>query len=122
MLGRRFALLTTDAQSIPIHQGLIRKYMLQDALASVRAPSPDMGSLPEKERYRRLAREAVDRDGAEVIVLGCAGLSGLEKDLQETTGAPVLDGVACALILAEGLARYGAGISKVRRYNPDTSV
>jgi allantoin racemase len=121
MLGHSFSLITTDEHSIPIHRNLIRKYELQDALASVRAPSVDMGSFAENERYLKLARKTVASDGAEVIVLGCAGLSRLAKELQEATGVPVLDGVICALFLAEGLAHYGVGISKVRRFNPDTS-
>jgi allantoin racemase len=121
MLGHGFSLITTDEHSIPIHKDLIRKYSLQDALASVRAPSADPDGLQEKERYLRAARTAVEGDGAEVIVLGCAGLSGLGGFLQEELGVPVLDGLICALFLAEGLARYGVGISKVRRYNPDLS-
>lgn len=56
---------------------------------------------------------------AEVIVLGCAGMAGLDKRLQERLGAPVLDGVICALIIATGLAKYGVGTSKVRRYKAD---
>jgi allantoin racemase len=55
---------------------------------------------------------------AEVIVLGCAGMSGLDRRLSEKIGAPVLDGVVCALIIATGLVKYGISTSKVRRYNP----
>jgi allantoin racemase len=55
---------------------------------------------------------------AEITVLGCAGMSGLDKRLSEEIGAPVLDGVVCALIITTGLVRYGVSTSKVRRYNP----
>ena len=119
MLGHRFSLITTDERSIPIHTGLIRKYSFQDAAASVRAPEAGPGDVPEKDRYLQAAREAVEKDRAEVIVLGCAGLSGLDRFLQGELGVPVLDGVVCALFLVEGMARYGIGVSKVRRYNPD---
>jgi len=50
---------------------------------------------------------ALAEDGAEVIVLGCAGMTGLDKRLQQQLGAPVLDGVVCALILASGLLFRG---------------
>ena len=119
MLGHSFSLITTDEHSIPIHKDLIRKYSLQDAAASVLAPEAGPSNVPEKDRYLRAARKAVEKDRAEVVVLGCAGLSGLDRFLQEELGVPVLDGVVCALFLVEGLARYGVGISKVRRYNPD---
>ena len=56
---------------------------------------------------------------AEVIVLGCAGMTGLDKRLQEKLKVPVLDGVVCALIIVMGLLKYGVSTSKIRRYNPD---
>lgn len=31
---------------------------------------------------------------AEVIVLGCVGMTGFDKQMQEELGVPVLDGVA----------------------------
>jgi allantoin racemase len=46
-------------------------------------------------------------------------MSGLDKQISEIIGAPVLDGVVCALIIATGLVKYGVSTSKVRRYNPD---
>jgi len=55
---------------------------------------------------------------AEVIVLGCAGMAGLDKRMEEKLGVPVLDGVVCALIIASGLVKYGASTSKIRKYNP----
>jgi allantoin racemase len=60
----------------------------------------------------------VEEDGAEVIVLGCAGLSGMDREIREALDVPVLDGVVCALILATGFARYGVGTSRVLGYNP----
>jgi allantoin racemase len=51
-----------------------------------------------------------------VLVLGCAGLAGLDKDLELALGVPVLDGVACAVKLAEACAGYGLRTSKVRGY------
>jgi allantoin racemase len=54
---------------------------------------------------------------AEVIVLGCAGMAGLDKDLESELKVPVLDGVVCALIIATGMVKYQIEISKKRRYN-----
>ena len=62
------------------------------------------------------ARQALDEDGAEVICLGCAGMAGLDKELERELGVPVLDGVACALKLLEGLLGYGLTTSKRRAY------
>lgn len=66
-----------------------------------------------------LSTRAVEEDGAEVIVLGCAGLTGLDRKIRETLDVPVLNGVICALILTSGFARYGVGTSKILGYNPE---
>ena len=105
--------------SIPNKEALVRKLCLEGALASVKAPPEGLSGASEEEKYLRAAQMAMEEDMAEVIVLGCAGLAGLDKRLSAQLGAPVLDGVACALIIASGLVKYGVSTSKVRRYNPD---
>lgn len=119
MLGHSFSVVSTAGHSIPNKEALIRKYHLQDMLASVKAPPQEKQNASEKEKYLAAAAAALREDKAEVIVLGCAGLSGLDKYIQEKLGIPVLDGVICALIIAAGLVNYGVATSKVRRYNPD---
>ena len=51
-------------------------------------------------------------DGAEAIILGCAGMAEMCKDLSETLGLPVIDGVVAAVKLAEALASGGFATSK----------
>jgi len=99
--GHKFSILTTDYHSIPIHAELVRKYGMYDSLASIRAP--EIGSNGD---LLAASAAAVNQDKAEVIVLGCAGMTGLDKKLQAELGVPVLDGVVCALFIAVGLARY----------------
>lgn len=118
MLGHRFSVVSTAKHSIPNKEALVRKYHLQDMLASVRAPEDESAAISDEEKFLQTAQLALQEDMAEVIVLGCAGMAGLDKRLQTQLGAPVLDGVICALIIASGLAKYGVGTSKVRRYNP----
>jgi allantoin racemase len=111
MLGHSFSVLSATGHSIPNKLALVRKYHLEGQLASVRAA--------EDGDYLKAAKVAIREDGAEVIVLGCAGMTGLDKKLQKALGVPVLDGIVCGLIIASGLAAYGVGISKARRYKPD---
>jgi allantoin racemase len=119
MLGHRFSVVSIAKHSIPNKEALIRKYHLQDLLASVRAPDDEMATASDEEKYLQAAQSAIKEDMAEVIVLGCAGMAGLDKRLEEELGAPVLDGVVCALIIATGLIKYGVSTSKIRRYNPE---
>ena len=107
MLGHRFSILTTDEHSIPIHKELVRKYNLDEVLASVRAPGREVEEYSEEKKFLAIARLAIEKDRAEVIVLGCAGLTGLDRILHQELDVPVLDGVVCALIIASGLAEIG---------------
>jgi allantoin racemase len=112
MLGHSFSILSTTVHSMPQKEALVRTYGLHPFLTSIRVPPTDT-----EESYLSAARSAVE-DGAEVIVLGCAGMTGFHNSLQEALEIPVLDGVVCALIIAEGLVRTGISQSKARRYNP----
>ena len=49
-------------------------------------------------------------------MLGCAGMTDLARELEREVGVPVLDGVACAVALAESLARLGLRTSKRNTY------
>ncbi len=119
MLGHSFSVVSTAKHSIPNKETLIKQYGLQNSLASVRAPEEEDTSRKLEDIFMETSRAAVEEDMAEVIVLGCAGLTGLDKSIQKKLGIPVLDGVICALIIAEGLVRYRVSTSKIRRYNPD---
>lgn len=119
MLGHKFSVISTSKHGIPIKEDQIRKYSLYNNIASIRAPSDDFIELSEEEKYLETAKLAIEEDQAEVIVLGCAGMTGLDKNLQEKLGVPVLDGIVCALIIASGLVKYGVSTSKIRKYNPN---
>ncbi|MFX1538347.1 MAG: aspartate/glutamate racemase family protein [Promethearchaeota archaeon] len=119
MIGHRFSVVSTSTHSIPIKEELVRKYHLQNVLASIRAPSEDMRKYSEERMFLEVAKLAIEEDMAEVIVLGCAGMTGLDKYMQKALNVPVLDGVICALIITMGFLKYGVSISKRRRFNPN---
>jgi allantoin racemase len=78
----------------------------------------EMDAHPEKAKVRilELAREAVEKDGVEVIVLGCAGLAGYAEDVERELGVVVLDPTAVALKIAEAIVDLGLRHSKVGRF------
>jgi allantoin racemase len=57
-------------------------------------------------------RDALIHDGIGAIVLGCAGMADLAKDLSNELGIPVIDGVAAAVRFAEALVGLGLKTSK----------
>ena len=113
MMGHRFSVIQTTQESIPMKEALVKKYQLQDGLASIRAPNPEQENMDEDEKYLAVARAAMEKDKADVIVLGCAGLTGMDKRLQKALGVPVLDGVACGLIMVTALIKGSSVALKI---------
>jgi allantoin racemase len=121
LIAAKFSVVTTLSRSIvPIEHNLA-KYGLLSRCARVRAAEVPVLALEEPGSDARRAIEmeieqALTHDGAEAIVLGCAGMTDLAHDLERKAGVPVLDGVACAVSLAESLVRLGLKTSKRRTY------
>jgi Asp/Glu/hydantoin racemase len=49
-----------------------------------------------------IGRELVEQDGADVIVMGCAGMSRHRRQLEEALGVPVIDPTQAAVAMAIG--------------------
>jgi allantoin racemase len=124
LLGHTFSIVTTSPRWKPMLEDAVRAYGLQDRCASVRTSGLavlDLEARPHEQVVETLleeGRRAVAEDGAEVICLGCAGMAGLDKRLEEELGVPVLDSVVCAVKLAELLGDYGLSTSKVNTFRP----
>lgn len=119
MLGHSFSILSTNDHSRPIKEDLVRKYYMKDLLASVRIVELNPEAEGDINQYIKVANTAIKEDKAEVIILGCAGLTGIDKEIQNALNIPVLDGIKCALIIASGLAKLCTSTSKVKKYNPN---
>lgn len=59
------------------------------------------------------ARHALQKDGAEAILLGCAGMGPLSRVLHARLQVPVIDGVGCAVSLVEACVNNGLSTSKL---------
>ena len=121
MLGHKFSIMTSLSRRIPTREVHVRLRGLESAFASAPAmnmPVLEMDANPTKAKARilELARKAVQEDGAEVIVLGCAGLAGYAEDIERELGAVVLDPTAVAFKVAEAIADLGLRHSKVGHF------
>lgn len=101
---------------MPNKEVLIQRYHLENYVASIVSSNQGGIDWQSKEPLIRAGKLAMERDGCEVIVLGCAGLGHIAADLEAELGIPVLDSVTCGLILAEGLVRRGWAQSKRWRF------
>jgi allantoin racemase len=122
-LGYKYSVVTTLDRAVPLIEDRLKLAGLEARCASVRASGMAVLEL-EEEPDRAVsaivdqAEKAVKDDKAEVIVLGCGGMAGLDDQVRARTGVPVVDGVAAAVTIAESLVRMGLSTSKVRTYAP----
>lgn len=123
MLGYKFSIVTTNQEWEPLLWDAVRHYGLAERCASVRStgmPVLALESASPEETDRLIlnaARRAIEEDGAEVICLGCAGMAGLDKNIEHELGLPVVDGVVSALKFLEGMVGYGLKTSKRLAYS-----
>ncbi|MDQ2083978.1 aspartate/glutamate racemase family protein [Xanthobacteraceae bacterium Astr-EGSB] len=123
LIAGKFSVVTTLARSIPAIEHNLVRYGLAARCARVRAAEVAVLSLeepgsPARERIEAEIETAKRDDGAEAIVLGCAGMTDLAASLSDTHRLPVIDGVAAAVVLAEGLVRLKFTTSKLGGYAP----
>lgn len=122
MLGHKFSIVTTNEEWEPLLLDAVQHYGLSNRCASVRSTRMPVLALEDASQEEtsqmilNVSKQAIAEDNAEVICLGCAGMAGMDKELQEKLGVPVLDGVVCALKMLEGLIGYGVSTSKKRVY------
>ncbi|MGC8689571.1 MAG: aspartate/glutamate racemase family protein [Thermoplasmata archaeon] len=124
-LGYKFSILVGRKKWIPQMEENVIKYGFKDRLASFK--SIDMGVLEfqkkKSETEKRLlqaGRDAVEKDGAEVLIMGCTAEFGFYKRLQDELKVPVIDATIAPLKYAEYLIdlKKSVGLvhSKIGRY------
>ena len=121
LLAPRFSVITTLSRSVVAIEHNLQKYGLASRCARVRAAEVPVLELEDaaSDARTRISAEicaALRDDGAEAIVLGCAGMTDLAAALAREHGVPVIDGVAAAVKLVESLAALGLRTSKLRSY------
>lgn len=104
-LGERFGIVALSPASVPRQQ----RYVRQMGVDSRYAGSEAVTSLPEQvtgpEGYRAVldaAERLRDRRGADVIILGCAGMAGHARSLADTMGTAVVEPTQHAAVAALG--------------------
>ncbi|NWG23649.1 MAG: aspartate/glutamate racemase family protein [Pseudorhodoplanes sp.] len=121
MVGTRFSVVTTLSRSIPVIRDNLTRYGLAARCGRVRASEMPVLSLEtdKAQAEARIGREiesALANDGADCIVLGCAGMADLAGRLSQHFRVPVIDGVAAGVVFAIALARLGLKTSKAGGY------
>lgn len=118
--GRHFGVVTTLSRTLGRAHDLVGRYGMERACVSLAATGIPVLDLEDTgssavATIERFAADAAE-GGADVIVLGCAGMADLCAELTARVGVPVVDGVAAAVGMASGMVRMGLGTSKRDEY------
>ncbi len=102
-LGERFGVISLGPSSIARHRRYLDRLGLASRLAGDRSIDMTVVEMMRTDVFDRLVSVGTtlrDRDGADTIVLGCAGLGGYRQRLQDDLGLPVVDPVQAGVLFA----------------------
>ncbi|WP_333770559.1 aspartate/glutamate racemase family protein [Streptomyces sp. IBSBF 2435] len=120
LLGRRYGVVTTLDRTAGQIQDSLHTAGVGQNCAAVVGTGLAVLDLDEDSDLVTGAFVAAGRRamaaGAEVLVLGCAGMTGLERGVSAALGLPVVDGVGAAVRLAESLVALGLTTSRSGGY------
>jgi allantoin racemase len=119
--GRTFGIVTTLSRTLGRAQDLLHRHGFERACVAAYGTGIPVLDLEDAtgEALDEIAgwcERAVRCDGADVVVLGCAGMADLCRRLTERVGVPVVDGVAAGVGLVTAMVRMRVGTSKRDEY------
>ncbi len=120
-IAHNFSIVTVMPRVKPLLEDLVRSVGMESRCASIRCTNLTVLEIEEdpERAVKELiveSKRAVAEDGAESILLGCAGMGPLDERIQAAVRVPVLDGTVCAVKIAESLYDYGQLTSKVAAF------
>jgi allantoin racemase len=109
-LGRRFSVVTGGERWGPMLEEFVASLGLKDRLTSVRTVAPTGAEIARDPdgMLSRLAAQCsscAERDGADIVILGGAGLVGLARMVMPFVAVPVLCSVEAAVQAVIAVAR-----------------
>lgn len=116
LLGHKFGVVTTVGVAVAAIEQSLLTAGLSTRCAGVLAT--DLSVLDLHDDLELTASALIEQGrlllqrGADVLVLGCAGMGGMDRRVEQALGVPVLDGVAAAVSLCEALVGLGKSTSK----------
>jgi allantoin racemase len=119
-VAHRFSVVSTLARVRPAIEDLVARYGLRERCASVRTtPLAVLDIDRDRDAAERAiaaeGRQAIE-DGAEAILLGCAGMGPLDRRVGALLPVPVIDGVAAGVKMVEGLVDLGLASSRAAAF------
>ncbi len=104
--GSSFGVISILEGSVARHMRHLRERQLQPLCAGDRPLGLSVAEVASGEttleRMKAVGRTLRDEDGAEVIIMGCAGMARHRRPLEDALGVPVIDPTQAAVTMAIG--------------------
>jgi allantoin racemase len=111
--SERFGVIAIAAKSIRRHMRYLRQMGLTERLAGERPLDLSVAETATGgdtlARMIAVGHDLVARDGADVIVMGCAGMARHRAPLEQALGVPVIDPIQAAVAMAIGAVQVAQG-------------
>ena len=108
-LGQKFGVIAILKQSIPRHLRYVGALGVSERLAGELPVGLRVVELSDEKRtYGRMVevgKTLRDEHGADVVIMGCAGMARYRKPLQDQLGIPVVEPTQAAVAMAIGRVR-----------------
>lgn len=105
-LGHKFGVIAILPGSVPRHLRAFGAMGVLDRLAGDRPLGLGVADLADEQKSLgamiATGRQLRDEDGADVLIMGCAGMARYRNDLEEATGLPVVEPTQAAVSMALG--------------------
>jgi allantoin racemase len=119
LVGRRFAVITTLRRGVAALEDGLVAHGLRDRCVGVlplERPVREQGGADAVQPIVDLGGDAIERLGADVLVLACGAMAATSEAVGRRLGVPVCDGVAFGALTVHALWRAGLSTSKRNAY------
>lgn len=123
LLGSRISIIAISPRITAWYRDCVESYGYASRLTSIHSlsdPLNSIGSVQQEfgQKLVQLAQTAVERDGADVIVLAGAPLAGLARQVEDKIPVPVVDGISAGVKLTEAIVALHNNPHRAGSYGP----
>lgn len=128
MLAARWGVITTQHRTLDMIEKTIHKTGFAHRCVSIRTTGipvteTETARAATIDALEAEAKAAIATDRVEAFCLGCAGMAGLDQELEQRVGIPFIDAVAAGVKMVESLIGLKKYNSKALTYQyPDAKV
>jgi Asp/Glu/hydantoin racemase len=110
--GERIGVIAVSSRAIPRHMRYLRQLGLESRFAGERSAEITVAQAAAGddayERMLRAGQALKEQDGANVLILGCAGMARHRAPIEDALGIPVIDPTQAAVAIAIGAVQIAA--------------